>query len=247
MPMDSIKPIENVSLVDRVEQRIMEYIKENNLKPGDSLPKEIQFSEWLGVSRTAIREAMSRLRTLGLVESKKHRGMILKEPDLVENFEKMLNPQILDEATLQDLFEFRLMFEIGMVDFVFARKTHEQIRELEQLVSESENVQCNDKHFSLETEVKFHKALYKMANNNMLFKFQRILLPVFQYVHELQKNELNYHSWGGGFTDAPQKVVTHKDLVRELKEGTPQSFREAMRMHLEPHFKRNLKKRGELL
>ena len=60
---------ENDSLVDRVEKHIIEYIKENALKAGDALPKELEFAETLGVSRTAIREAMLRLRTLGLVES----------------------------------------------------------------------------------------------------------------------------------------------------------------------------------
>ena len=83
---------ENDSLVDRVEKHIIEYIKENALKAGDALPKELEFAETLGVSRTAIREAMLRLRTLGLVESRKHRGMVILEPDLVHNFEKMLDP-----------------------------------------------------------------------------------------------------------------------------------------------------------
>ena len=78
---DKIKPLENISLVDRVEKRIINYIKENGLKVGDALPKEMEFAESLGVSRTAVREAMLRLRTLGLVESKKHRGMVLLEPD----------------------------------------------------------------------------------------------------------------------------------------------------------------------
>lgn len=239
MNTEGMEPLENLSLVDRVEQRILNYIKENGLRPGDPLPRELQLTEWLGVSRTAIREAMLRLRTLGLIESKKHRGMILKEPDLVENFERMLDPKMLDEQTLNDLFEFRLMFEIGMVDFVFARKTEKQIDELELLVKKSSNSRCDSNHFSLEEEVAFHKLLYKMADNPMLFKFQKLLLPVFQYVHELQKTESINHASNGTLPDYP--VITHKDLLRELKEGTPQTFREAMRLHLEPHFRRVLK------
>lgn len=247
MKKEKMQPIENLSLVDRVERRILVYIKENNLKPGDALPKEIQLTEWLGVSRTAVREAMLRLRTLGLIESKKHRGMILKKPDLVDNFDKMLDPDMLDETTLNDLFEFRLMFEIGMIDFVFTRKTQRQIDELEALVAKSEDAKCDSKHFSLEDEVAFHLALYRMANNQMLSKFQRILLPVFQYVHELQKREEVNHVSNGSYDIEPAVVVTHKDLVRELKVGTIQTFREAMRLHLNPHFERILRiKTGRL-
>ncbi|CEN53804.1 FadR/GntR family transcriptional regulator [Capnocytophaga canis] len=238
--LQKIEPSENVSLVDRIEQQIILYIKENDLRPGDSLPKEMELAEQLGVSRTAVREAMLRLRTLGLIESKRHKGMVLKEPNLIENLEKMLDPHMLDKATLHNLFEFRLMFEIGMTDFVFARKTQEQIQTLEQIVNKTRDVQCDSNSFSLEDEVLFHKSLYKIADNEMLLRFQKIILPVFEYVHHLQREELNGALTNGTLEDEIS-IVTHRDLVEELKNGTPQSFREAMRQHLQPHFSRILR------
>ena len=39
---------ESASLVDRVEKHIIDYIKENALRAGDSLPKELEFAETLG-------------------------------------------------------------------------------------------------------------------------------------------------------------------------------------------------------
>ena len=84
--LKKMKPVDTLSLVDKVELRLLEFFKENNLGPGDSIPKELDFASSLGVSRTVIREALLRLRTLGLVESKKHRGMILKQPDIINNF-----------------------------------------------------------------------------------------------------------------------------------------------------------------
>ena len=65
----NIEPLRNLSLVDKVEIRITEYIKKNKLEVGDSIPKETEFAEALGVSRTVIREAFSRLRTIGIIES----------------------------------------------------------------------------------------------------------------------------------------------------------------------------------
>ena len=62
-----IRPVSTLSLVDKVEIRLREYFEYNNLKPGDSLPTEIDLSKALGVSRTVVREAFLRLRTLGLV------------------------------------------------------------------------------------------------------------------------------------------------------------------------------------
>lgn len=232
MEINKIQPIENFTLADRIEQRIVEHIKENNLKPGDALPKEIQLAEWLGVSRTAVREAMMRLRTLGLIESKKHRGMVLKEPDLINSIERILNPQMLDEQTLKDLFEFRLMFEIGLADFIFVRKTEKQISDLEEIAKKS-RYEYADNFFSLEDEFAFHSALYKIAGNETLHRFHNLLLPVFQYVHNLQTREPIPPD-----ETSQERVVTHIDLVEELKNGTTESFRAAMRQHLNPHFKR---------
>ena len=110
--LEKIEPIDNLSLVDKVEARILAFFKENGLRPGDAIPKELEFAESLGVSRTVVREALLRLRTLGLVESKKHRGMILTQPDVVGSFERVLDPTILDESTLKNLFELRLILEM---------------------------------------------------------------------------------------------------------------------------------------
>ena len=52
----SLQKIDTTSLVDKVEKRIIEFLTERNLKVGDSIPKELELSEALGVSRTVIRE-----------------------------------------------------------------------------------------------------------------------------------------------------------------------------------------------
>ena len=125
---DKMDLLDDATLVDKVEKSIIDYIKNNALKVGDALPKELEIAESLGVSRTAVREAMLRLRTLGLIESRKHRGMVILEPDLVHNFEKMLDPALVNVKKLSLLFELRLMLEVGMSDFVFARKTPRQLK-----------------------------------------------------------------------------------------------------------------------
>ena len=221
---------ENASLVDKVEKHIIDYIKDNALRAGDSLPKELEFAETLGVSRTAIREAMLRLRTLGLIESRKHRGMVILEPDLVHNFEKMLDPALVDIKMLSNLFELRLMLEVGMADFVFTRKTPKQLRELEEIVRSTEEQRCDSFNFYLEEEKKFHGKLYEMAGNDILKKFQDVFMPIFQYVHDLNRYQAAYILPEGG------KQVTHRDLLEELKQGTPFSFRELMREHLNAHY-----------
>ena len=71
------------TMADVVEVRLRDYLKEKSFKPGDPLPTEVDLAETLGVSRNVVREALSRLRMLGMVETKKKRGMILARPDIL--------------------------------------------------------------------------------------------------------------------------------------------------------------------
>ncbi|MEZ4826061.1 MAG: GntR family transcriptional regulator [Bacteroidia bacterium] len=106
--------------------RLRQYIKENSLKIGDSIPKELELAEALGVSRTVIREAILRLRTIGQIESKKHKGMVLTQPDIIHNFGKVLESNLLGEDTLRDIFELRLSLE--WVWLIYCQKNRKRYR-----------------------------------------------------------------------------------------------------------------------
>lgn len=232
MSLSEIKPsfssIDTSSLVDKVEANLVELLQDRKLKTGDTIPKEIELAETLGVSRTVIREALSRLRMMGLIESKKKKGSVITSPDLFGIMSKSMNPHILDQDTLKEIFEIRLVLEIGMADFLFQRLTKKDIDELKEIVSKEPMV--TDQHlFNIEHEVAFHGKLYQITGNETLKKFQTMLLPVFDYVHHsglLKKQTLL------------KKFVSHKGLVDILENGSPELFRNAMRNHLSNHFER---------
>ena len=232
---NKIKPVNTLSLVDKVELRLMEFFGENQIKPGDSIPKEMEFAESLGVSRTVVREAFIRLRALGLIESRKHRGMIFTQPDVLNGFAKVLDPKFLGDDTLKDIFELRLIIEMGMAELLFDRKTNEDIEILESIVAREEKNKMDSTKFSLAQEIVFHGQLYQMSGNDTLHRFQRLLLPVFQYVHDNGFFDKNYKY--------SKKYKTHRDLVDTIKTGTPKKFRAAMQQHLEPHFEKISKSR----
>ena len=70
-----LEALRSQTLADGVENSLLEYIRGNNMQIGDTLPKEEDLAESLGVSRHIVREGISRLKALGLVESRKKRGM----------------------------------------------------------------------------------------------------------------------------------------------------------------------------
>ncbi|HMR19512.1 MAG TPA: GntR family transcriptional regulator, partial [Sphingobacterium sp.] len=200
-----LKPISVNTRADMVELRLREYLDTKALRTGDILPTELELAEALGVSRNVLREALSRLRMLGLIESKKKRGMVLTSPDILGSFERVLNPQLIDTATLQNLFELRLVLESGLADLLFIRKTDKDIEELEDIVSNEKFI--DDDVFRVNSEIAFHGKLYEITGNDTLKRFQIMLLPLFDYV---LKNE----------NRGVRSKVSHADLVNILKNGT---------------------------
>lgn len=226
--IDSFKSIENISLVDKVEANLVQLLQQQKLKVGDSIPTELELAERLGVSRTVIREALLRLRMMGLIESKKKKGAIITSPDLFGIMAKSMNPHILSQETLKEIFEIRLVLEIGMADLLFQRITKEDIKALNAIVS-NEPPATQYHLFNIEHEIAFHGKLYEITGNETLKKFQRMLLPVFDYVHKsglLKKQPLL------------KTFLSHQGLVDILEKGTPEAFRNGMRDHLENHFAR---------
>ena len=70
----------STSLVDRVAGLLTEEILSGRLPVGSKLPTEVKLVEQLGVSRTVIREAISRLRNAGLVEPRQGSGVFVLKP-----------------------------------------------------------------------------------------------------------------------------------------------------------------------
>jgi len=225
---ESLKNIDTSSLVDKVESNLVNLLLEKKLKVGDQIPKEIELANVLGVSRTVIREALLRLRLMGLIESRKKKGSVITSPDLFAILNKSMNPHILDQETLKEMFEIRLILEIGMADFIYNRVTKKDIQELREIVS-NEPPTTQYHLFNIDHEIAFHGKLYEITENETLKKFQKLLLPVFDFVHNsglLKKQPML------------KTFVSHNDLVDLIENGTPEKFRNGMRNHLENHFAR---------
>ncbi|MDH5828417.1 FadR/GntR family transcriptional regulator [Sphingobacterium faecium] len=221
-----LENVDTSSLVDKIENHIINLIRTRNLQIGESLPKEAELSESIGVSRTVIREALLRLRMIGLIESGKNKGAVLTNTNLLSPLKKVFHPAMLNEDTLKDIFEMRLALEVGMAELIFDRTTDLDIKELEEIVLR-ESYDMETTLFQIEEEVAFHGKLYKISGNKMLMDFQELLLPIFQYVHDsglLNKNR------------SPKEFVSHQQLVALLKGGDVMAFKDGIRKHLDNHY-----------
>ena len=218
-----------ITLVDKVEVSILDYIKEKKLIPGDSLPNEMDLSKELGISRNVLREALSRLRMLGIVQSRTRKGIVIQEPSLMSGFEKVIEPYLLGERAIVDMMGLRIALEIGLTDFLFKNLDDRKVDELENIVRSQEAMKFS---LTVEQETEFHKKIYEISGNNFIIQFQQIIHPVFEFA------KMNYESYFAPVNERllqEGKIVTHQHLFQCIKNRDMEGYRQAIKTHLQPY------------
>ena len=81
----------------------------------------------------------------------------------------------------------------------------------------------------MKIDVEFHSMLYEMSGNKTILQFQKMLLPVFDYVN----NGLHVRS-----QVKTKDYVSHRVLLGVLEKGTPELFRNNMKSHLMQYFEK---------
>lgn len=215
--MANLKSIKKRSLVDVVEEKLWEFLSESDLDRGDSLPKETEIAKKLDVSRNIVREALSRLRMLGLIESKKKKGMILSEPELFNGFERIVEPKFLSFQKIKDLIEFRFVIEMGLPNLLYRHRNQIDFDQLRQVAKKYKNATTKQERIKFDTE--FHALLYKASGNKTLIRFITLLTPILEFQANHEKEKI-----------AP---MSHDELVQILEHGNKSEFCSAMEKHLE--------------
>ena len=214
----------NTTLVDSVEESLISYFKEQGLRPGCSIPNEMELAASLGVGRAVLREALSRFKMTGMIVSRTKKGMVLGEPSLLGGMKRCINPLLMNESTLCDILEFRVALEIGISDNIFRNLTDADVAELKEIVEMSQVI-GNNKYAPV-SEHRFHTKLYEITGNKIITEFQDIIYHVLDFVKEkyrdfLEPIEKELERAG----DAPRPAEIHrKPRPERVQKGDRRAF-----------------------
>ena len=165
------------TLTDQTEQRIYDYIRSRGCVYGDPLPKEEELAAELNVSRTITREALSRLKASGIIESRRRRGMILKKPDIFAGLDKLIHSGMLDDETRRELAQLRLVIELGLADHIYRNRHEKALKRLESTARKFADQTTAAGHGKIEQL--FHRQLFALSGNQLITRFQMLLEPFY--------------------------------------------------------------------
>jgi GntR family transcriptional repressor for pyruvate dehydrogenase complex len=211
-------------LYEQIVQQIEDSVLNGSLKPGDQLPAERELAQRLGVSRTAVREAVKALREKGLVEAYSGRGTFITDGTSQaarQSFDLMV--KVGQQEGAPYLAELRLILEPGIAALAATRVTDEDLAGLQEAVAVMDRAQKDPAAF-IEADLDFHLALAEAAANPL------ILSLIDSIVGLLREQRIKIFNVAGG----PQRgQFHHKRILDAMERRDPESARNAMRAHLE--------------
>jgi len=140
----SVKEFRTV-LKTRVSEGIIEQVRDlitsGRLKPGDRLPAERELAHTLSVSRSAVREGIRALESLGIVEARAGQGTFVAPPQR----DAITNSLFRARDTQRKLFEVRRVLEPGLAGLAARRARPEQLEKMRAILDDQKGNQGNGK------------------------------------------------------------------------------------------------------
>ena len=188
------------SISEIIMKRITDALISGELKPGDKIPTEVEFSENLGVSRNAVREALKVLVAFGVLEIRRSEGTFVVE----EYNDKLLNPLlyglILSEHSMEELLEVKIAIANSVLYLAILNTTDEEVRQLREYGLEFKRV-MNETPADIEkmyqASKRFNEYLSEMAHNRMLYQLDSIISKIASFTRHkaievsVERNMLN--------------------------------------------------------
>lgn len=166
MSSPELQPVSRTPLYELVVDRLREFIDVQQLEPGDRLMSERELAQQLGVSRSSVRQALTALKVVGLIEIRHGDGIyLLRSPgDVIPSLAlEVANAQV-DHPMI---WEVREGVETQAARLAARRRTKRDLVRMRQAldamaasVAAGGDGVVGDRHF--------HQAIWDAAHNEML-------------------------------------------------------------------------------
>lgn len=229
--------VQKSRLTDQVARILYERISVGELRPGDRLPSEIELSEQLGVARPTIREALSRLIGLGLLERGDYTMIVSENASLTAR--AGLVPILLEQWETRELYEARVLIESGLVSLAISKATPDDIRELREINQGLREDSLSENGY-WECDVLFHTQIASISGNQVMITISNIINDMFkrykkqiQVLHSIQARTYKDHEDLIDAIERRDEKAAH-EITRRMLSGSEHALYELSRKEKQP-------------
>ncbi|HEK9100259.1 FadR family transcriptional regulator [Bacillus pfraonensis] len=224
MEYKSIKP---KKIYEEVSEAILTMIKNGTLKPGDKLLPVHQLAEQFQVGRSAVREALSALRAMGLIEMKQGEGTYVKNFDSSALTKSLNHTLLMKKEDILDLLEVRKVLEVGAVRAAAAKRTEDNLQNMKHWLDEMAKSIGNEKAGE-KADFHFHMGIAESSHNNILLELMNHVSEMIAETIGESRRIILY----GEQTTAERLLEEHQAIYDAVLEQDVESAQQAMLNHL---------------
>ncbi len=220
------KAIKPHKITEEIIDQIKELIRTGELSPGDKLPPERELSRIFGVGRSSLREAISILDNMGLLEMRPRQGNFVrqvKSPDLRDPILRMVEE---DASHILELYELRKDIELAAAGQAALRRTPKDLQDLAAALEQMEQ-SLERGEVVVADERLFHLGLARASKN---YVRTHVLSVIFDISHD--HFSLVYEKFIEDGSHLSEIYQQHKKIFEAVQDQNPIAAREAMHEHL---------------
>lgn len=214
---------------DAVASSLERRILEGSLKPGDRLQPERELAIELGVSRPSLREAIQKLASKGMVQSRQGGGTYVTDRLESSFFDPWQDMMGAHPNLHEDMLEFRRMLEGQAAEWAAERSTEADLTRLGQSFSAlNDAFAADDMVRRSSADIAFHQAVGEAAHNVLLGHLSATLLRLMHENISLNLGELKNIPAAGTLLKNQ-----HAAIYNAICERKPQAARAAAETHID--------------
>lgn len=212
------------SLPDRIYARVVEAILRGDFAPTGKLPTEGALVSMFGVSRPTVREALSRLRSDGVIDSRRGAGSyVIKSPGAPV----AITTPIKNLADIEHYYNYRSCIEAGAAAGAAEFRDASDLDELH-AAFEALSVAMDGGQSGVDEDMRFHLAIARASHNPFFVAtIETSVAPIRQFI-ELARNVTEKKS--AERVRATQ--AEHQAVVDAIAWRSPTEAAEAIRTHV---------------
>ncbi|MGB6008634.1 FadR/GntR family transcriptional regulator [Castellaniella sp.] len=216
------------SLTQTVVTALSERIRNGEFHVGEKLPTESELMESFGVSRTVIREAISRLQAGGLVETRHGIGTFLLEPQNEQQL-RIRTESILTMLDVMAILELRISLETEAAGLAALRRTDAHMQQLRATLDEfAEHIRKKTGN-AVVSDVAFHLLVATATGNRY---FHDILKQLGKAIIPRTRVDSAALADDDRVRYLERVHLEHEDIYNAIARKDPDAARAAMRTHL---------------
>jgi GntR family transcriptional repressor for pyruvate dehydrogenase complex len=217
--------INKKKLADSVIEEIKRMIQSGELKEGDKLPNQNAFAAQLGVSRTSLREALSTLTRIGVIEQRPGYGTVLRSRIPALFTDHLAPPLISDKQATIELIEARRFIEIGAAELSVKNASPEQINEMGLLIKEmTRSLKEGRIDDYIEQDVSFHFLIAKASHNRFLVN---LFVTIRGFMEQYMRESFHLLPWM-----LERSLKFHQNIYQAVKGGSHSKAVFQMKKHI---------------